>query len=421
MKFLPALAAAGLLLAMPAVPAPAQDALHNDRAQVLFWSQEQRDSNFRRMQEIFPAVTINAGRKVRGLPAGRPLPVDSADVDRFIASQNVAGLIVLQDGKVRLERYARGFTRADRWTSFSVAKSVTSTLIGIAAKEGKLRLDDPVTRFIPELKGSAYDGVTVAQVLTMSSGAAWNENYTDPKSDVAQMLVRPVPAGEDGTVAYMKTLARAASPGSRFNYNTGETNLAGVILARAVGMPISRYASIRLWQRYGMEADAYWNVDEQGHEVAGCCIMARLRDYARIGQFMLEDGAGLLPPDWVRDATAIHQPFPQPGRGYGYFWWIEPNVYRASGIFGQQIWIDPRRRLVIAAVSAWPKATDDTLSAGRAAFFNRLSAVAEVPAPSAKAAASGLPRGPRHCLPGATGPARSSSSAAAPCSSATGR
>lgn len=384
MRILRSLAAVGLLLAMPAaaqrsVPTSAEDlaALRKERAAVLFWSQEQRDANFRRMHELFPAVTIKAGGRVRALPAGKPLAVAGDEVDRFVERQNVAGMIVLQDGKVRLERYARGFSPSQHWTSFSVAKSLTSTLIGIAAREGKLRLDDPVTRFVPELKGSAYDGVTVEQVLTMSSGARWNEDYTDPKSDVAQMSARDVSRDEDVVVAYMKTLPRAAPPGTRFNYNTGETNLAGVILARAVKMPIARYASERLWRRFGMEADAYWNIDEHGREVAGCCISARLRDFARIGQLMLENGRGLLPANWVQDATRIHQPFPQRGRGYGYFWWIEPTVYRASGIFGQQIWIDPKRRLVIAAVSAWPKATDSEMSAERAAFFNRLSSAAD--------------------------------------------
>ena len=361
--------------AVPAEPSGRQ-ALRQAGAEVLFWSQAQRDANFRQMEQIFPAVVIKAGGRVRPLPPGRPLPVSSAEVDRFVASQNVAGLVVLQDGRVRLERYARGFNPAQRWTSFSVAKSLTSTLFGAAVKDGKLRLDDPVTRFIPEMRGGAYDGVTVRQVLTMSSGARWNEDYTDPKSDVAQMFSRPVPAGEDVIVAYMKTLGRAAAPGSKFNYNTGETNLAGTILSRAVGMPIARYASLKVWRPYGMEADAYWQVDEHGREIAGCCVSMRLRDYARLGQLMLEGGRGLVAPGWVRDATAIHQPFQQPGRGYGYFWWIEPTGYRASGIFGQQIWVDPSRRLVIAAVSAWPRATDEKLGADRAAFFRQLAEAA---------------------------------------------
>jgi CubicO group peptidase (beta-lactamase class C family) len=250
---------------------------------------------------------------------------------------------------------------------------LTSTLFGAAVKDGKLRLSDPVTRFIPEMKGSAYDGVTVQQVLTMSSGAKWNENYSDPKSDVAQMFSRPVAANEDVIVAYMRTLGRAAAPGTKFNYNTGETNLAGTILSRAVGMPISRYASLKIWRPAGMEADAYWQVDERGREIAGCCVTMRLRDYARLGQLTLDDGRGLLVPGWVRDATSIHQAFEQPGYGYGYFWWVQPGGYRASGIFGQQIWIDPARKIVIATVGAWPKAVDDKLAAERQAFFRRLA------------------------------------------------
>jgi CubicO group peptidase (beta-lactamase class C family) len=175
----------------------------------------------------------------------------------------------------------------------------------------------------------------------------------------------------------MKRLPRAHPPGSRFNYNTGETNLAGSILARAVGQPLHLYASEALWKPAGMEADALWQVDEQGQPIAGCCISMRLRDYARLGQLMLNGGDGLLAPGFAEAATTIHKPFQQPGRGYGYFWWIEQSGYRASGIFGQQIWIDPKRRLVIVALSAWPRALDEKLSAERTAFFDRIAAASD--------------------------------------------
>lgn len=360
---------------VPLDPAKA-DELRKAGAEVLFWSQEQKDRNFRGMEQVFPTVPVKAGNKVRMLPKGKPLPLTSAEVDRFMAANNSAGLLVLQDGKVRLERYARGFGPTQRWTSFSVAKSLTATLFGVAVRQGKLSLSDPVTRFLPEMKGSAYDGVTVEQVLTMSSGARWNEDYTDPNSDVARMFSLATPAGEDVIAHYMKRLSRAYPPGSRFTYNTGETNLAGTILARAVGKPIHLYASEALWTRYGMEADAAWQVDEKGQPIAGCCISMRLRDYGRLGQLMLDGGKGLLAPDWTRAATTIHKPFPQAGRGYGYFWWIEPNGYRASGIFGQQIWIDPARNLVVVNLSAWPRALDPKLSADRTAFVERIAAAA---------------------------------------------
>jgi CubicO group peptidase (beta-lactamase class C family) len=371
-----------LALAEPAVaqapldPARAAE-LRKAGAEVLFWSQEQKDRNFRAMDKVFPTVPVKAGKAVRPLPKGSPLPLTGEQVATFMSANNTAGLLVLQDGKVRLEEYARGFGPTQRWTSFSVAKSLTATLFGAAIKDGKLNLSDPVTRFVPELKGSGYDGVTVAQVLTMSSGVRWNEDYADPKSDVALMFSLPTPAGEDAIVNYMKRLPRAVEPGTRFNYNTGETNLAGTILARAVGEPINVYAGRRLWEAYGMEEDAAWQVDERGSPIAGCCISMRLRDYGRLGQLMLDGGAGLLDDKWTADATRIHKPFQQAGRGYGYFWWIEPQGYRASGIFGQQIWIDPKRKLVIVALSAWPRALDEKLSADRTAFFQRIAAASE--------------------------------------------
>jgi CubicO group peptidase (beta-lactamase class C family) len=370
------LAAAPLHAQAPLDPARAE-ALRKAGAEVLFWSQEQKDRNFRAMDRIFPTVPVAAGGKVRALDAGKPLDLAAGEIDRFMAGNNSAGLLVLQDGKVRLERYARGFGPEQRWTSFSVAKSLTATLFGAAVKDGKLSLSDPVTRFLPEMKGSAYDGVTVGQVLTMSSGAKWNEDYRDPNSDVARMFSLATPDGADVITHNMKRLERAAPPGSRFHYNTGETNLAGTILARAVGKPLHLYASERLWKPYGMEADAAWQVDEKGAPIAGCCIAMRLRDYGRLGQIMLDDGAGLLAPDWVAQASAVQKPFKEPGRGYGYFWWIEPNGYRASGIFGQQIWIEPRRRLVVVVLSAWPRALDDTLSAERTAFLGRLAAASD--------------------------------------------
>ena len=383
MRLLPLLA--GLLLAATAAAAAAAQvpldpakapALRAAAAEVLFWNQAQKDRNFRAMDKVFPTVPVAAGPRVRPLPKGRPLPLPKGEIDRFMAQTNAAGLLVLDHGRVRLERYARGFGPTQRWTSFSVAKSLTATLFGAAIADGRLKLADPVTRFVPELKGSGYDGVTVEQVLTMSSGVRWNEDYADPASDVARMFSLPTPPGEDAIVNYMKRLPREVAPGTRFHYNTGETNLAGTILARAVGQPINSYASTRLWRRYGMEADAAWQVDERGSPIAGCCIAMRLRDYGRLGQLMVDDGAGLLGATWVDRATRIQQPFRQPGRGYGYFWWIEPGQVRASGIFGQSIRIDRRNKLVIVALSAWPSALDPSLSARHDAFFGRIAASA---------------------------------------------
>ncbi|KQN26609.1 serine hydrolase [Sphingomonas sp. Leaf33] len=343
-------------------------------AAVLFWSQAQRDANFPHMERVFPVHTVRTGRRIRPLPEGTPLPIAAADVDAFIAANNVAGLIVVQDGKVRLERYARGLTREGRWTSFSVAKSFTSTLVGAAIRDGYIKsVDEPVTRYIPDLAGSGYDGVTIAQLLTMTSGVRWNEDYTDPNSDVARMFTRDVPAGQDPTVAYMRTLPRETAPGTKWVYKTGETNLIGVLVRNATKKPLADYLSEKVWKPYGMEAEAVWMIDQTGKEVSGCCLSVSLRDYARMGQLALEGGRGIVPASWFAQATAAKAQTGRPGYGYGYQWWTYPEGrVGAQGIFGQSILVDPARRIVIAMVGAWPRATGADLSAARAGFQAKL-------------------------------------------------
>jgi CubicO group peptidase (beta-lactamase class C family) len=362
----------------PAITAANSASLRQVGADVLFWSQAQRDANFPTMEKLFPGHVVKAGTKVHPLPAGKPLAIDDAEVTAYMAAQNVAGLLVLQDGKIRLERYARGFGREGRWTSFSVAKSFTSTLAGAALKDGKIKsLDDPITNYVPELAGSGYDGVTVRQLLTMTSGVRWNEDYTDPKSDVAQMFSAEVPAGVDPTVAYMRTLPRADPPGTKWVYKTGETNLIGVVVARAVGKPLATYLSEKLWRPFGMEQDAFWMVDQTGREVSGCCLSVSLRDYGRMGLYALQGGDSAVAPGWFKDATANHADIGRPGYGYGYQWWTYPEGrFGAQGIFGQSITIDPAKRVVIVQVSAWPKATGADMAAPRAAFQEKLFAAA---------------------------------------------
>ena len=360
---------AAQVAAPAAAPAAKEEArLRQVGAAVLFWSQEERLRNFPAMEKVFPGNTVRAGGKVKPLPDGEPLPIATAEVDAFMAAQNVAGLLVLQDGKVRLERYALGYSREGRWTSFSVAKSVTSTLVGAAIRDGYIKsLDEPVTKYIPDLAGGGYDGVTIRQILTMTSGVRWNEDYTDPNSDVARMFAEAVPAGQDPTVAYMRKLPRADPPGSKFVYKTGETNLIGVLVRRATKKKLSEYLSEKVWRRYGMERDAFWMTDQSGAEVSGCCLSVSLRDYARIGQMSLEGGKGIVPAGWFADATKSHAT--QPGGGYGYQWWTIPGgYYAAQGIFGQVILIDPATRLVMVTSAAWPKASDRALYMQRLAF-----------------------------------------------------
>jgi CubicO group peptidase (beta-lactamase class C family) len=342
---------------------------------VLFWTIDQRDSAFRAMEKLVKVNDIAKGSAVYPLPSGTPITLPQ-DVDAYMKAQRNAGLIIIQDGKIRFEKYALDYGKDGRWTSFSVAKSLTSTLVGAAIKDGFIKsLDDKVTAYIPDLKGSAYDDVSVKQLLTMTSGVKWNEDYTDPKSDVALFNLHKAEPGVDVTVSYMRKLPREAPAGSKWVYKTGETNLIGVLVSSATKKTLSAYLSEKVWKPFGMEQDGAWMLGSTGHEISGCCVSASLRDYARFGQFILGGGmAGgkpVLPDDWLASATTKQADIGTPGRGYGYQWWTnDDGSFAAQGIFGQGIFIDPKRKLVIASNGNWPTATDpEGVGKAREAFY----------------------------------------------------
>ncbi len=350
---------------------------------VLFWTQDQRDAAFRLIEKVGKTNTIAAGGAVFPLPEGAPIKLD-LDIDAYMKHQRNAGLLIVQDGKIRFEKYGLDYTKEGRWTSFSVAKSFTSTLVGAAIKDGYIKsLNDKVTAYIPDLKGSAYDAVTVRQLLTMTSGVKWNEDYTDPKSDVAMMDRTKPDAGVDITVSYMRKLPREAPAGAKWVYKTGETNLIGVLVSSATHKTVSAYLSEKVWKPFGMEQDAIWLLGTTGHEISGCCISASLRDYARLGLFMLGGGVAggkpVLPDDWIAQATTKQADNGQPGRGYGYQWWTnDDGSYAAQGIFGQGIFIDPKRKLVIASNGDWPTATDpDGVGAEREEFYKAVQSAVD--------------------------------------------
>ena len=283
------------------------------------------------------------------------------ELEDFMREQKVAGFLILQDGKIRLERYALGHSKSSLWSSLSVAKSVTSTLVGAAIKDGYIKsVDDYVTDYIPDLKGSAYEKVTIRHLLTMTAGIRWNENYTDPNSDIARFNTDPIEPGMNATVSYMRRLPAEAEPGKKWVYSTGETHLLGVLVSSATHQTLSHYLSSKIWVPYGMEQNATWTLDRTGQELAGCCLQMRLRDFARFGQFVLEDGRingeSIVPGNWFKTATQIQVPL-WPGGGYGYGWWIfDGRSFDALGIYGQRIHVDLSRRLVIAVNSKWPEA-----------------------------------------------------------------
>ncbi|MGH6780789.1 MAG: serine hydrolase domain-containing protein, partial [Sphingomonadaceae bacterium] len=205
-----------------------------------------------------------------------------------------------------------------------------------------------------------------------------NEDYTDPNSDVASMYRKPPPPAVDATVAYLRKLPREAAPGSKWVYKTGETNLIGVLVTKATGKTLAQYLEEKIWKPFGMEQDAFWMLDAGGQDIGGCCMSMGLRDYARVGQFVLGDGMAdgkrVVPEGWFAAATQAQAQTNRPGQGYGYQWWTNADgTFQAQGIFGQMIYIDRARNMVLVLSGAWPKATDPQLGAERMAFVKRIA------------------------------------------------
>ncbi len=333
-------------------------------------------NTFRNIDRLFPTRLIAASAKPLRLPPARTELTEAKIYDRgrtytldeFIDYNRVAGLLVLKDGRVAMETFRFGNTERTRWMSMSIAKSITSTLFGAAVQQGLIRLTDSVTHYVPSLVGSAYDGVTVRDILMMSSGVRWNETYTDSSSDRRHLLEAQISQKPGAAMEVMKRLSRAAPVGTVNNYSTGETQVAAEVLRSALGdRSLASYLQERIWNRVGMEADANWWLDSpDGHEIGGSGFSATLRDYGRFGQFLLSDGViggdSILPAGWLAEATTPKTLKGGKPLAYGYFWWTPPDgqllrdhAYAGEGIFGQYLFVDPAQRVVIVIWSAQTK------------------------------------------------------------------
>jgi CubicO group peptidase (beta-lactamase class C family) len=324
---------------------------------------------------LFPVNVVYRGGPVRPLASG-PAKLGNVhfqsggkdyDLFDYLATNRIAGLLVLKDGKIAFEDYELGIDSGTRWASFSMAKSLTSTLVGAALKQGLIRsLDDPVTDYVPALKGGAYDSVSVRNVLQMASGVKWNETYTDPNSDLRKLAALRQEGKPGAALAYMKDRPRAATPGTLWNYNTGETFILGAVLEGATHQPAATFLSKVIWARLGMEQDATWWIESPGGMAyGGAGIGATLRDYGRFGLLVQNDGAidgeRIVPDAWFQEAGSAHIIGGKKIK-YGYQWWtmqsddpVHEGAFEASGIFGQHLYVNPRERIVIAVFSARPK------------------------------------------------------------------
>ena len=337
----------------------------------LFTGAEQYE-NFNRMADLFPTTSMTAAATPSEFPEklGGNLP-DSfeyrgrvVEVDAFLAETDTSALLILHNGELVFERYFLSGGRYVHWLSMSVAKSFVSAGVGIAVEEGLIDIQKSITEYVPGLEGSAYDGVVVKDVLQMSSGATWNEDYSDPESDINR-LGRLMALGGSAD-EFVATLEREHEPGTFNRYNSADTQALGMLLSRATGRTMADYLQEKLWHPLGMESDAFWLTDDHGIELAFLGLNATARDYLKLGELFRRkgnwEGQKIIPEAWVTASTTPDAPHIMPGLnddfplGYGYQWWIPESTegeYSAIGVYNQFIYVNPTRDLVIVKLSAF--------------------------------------------------------------------
>lgn len=331
--------------------------------------------NFRSLYKQYPNSTVKRSGPVfelretlRTLPETYMYTGETNKIADWIDRTDTTGLLVIKDGVVAFEKYYDGNERSTRWISMSVAKSFVSFLIGVALEDGKIAdLQDPVDKYAPNLKGSGYESVSLKNVLQMSSGVRFTEDYGDLKSDI----VRLVASFTSGSLnEFVGNLQNEQKPGTFNKYVSADTQVLGMVLAGATKKSLTDYMQEKLWSRLGAEYDAEWLTDPTGTEMAFGGLNATLRDYARFGLLYLNRGINfkgeqLVSARWVKASVTPDAPHLMPGKdnpnsswpmGYGYQWWIPENPegdFTAIGIYGQFIYVHPKYNVVIAKTSAY--------------------------------------------------------------------
>lgn len=328
--------------------------------------------------QVFPTRTVSRSE------TGTPLPVRANALEDFVFDFNgtnktlddmftdmeTTGLVVLKGGEIVYERYQDGSGPGTYFTTFSLVKSFTSTLVGFAIEDGHISdVEDPLDKYLSELAGTAYEGVTIRQALEMSSGVRFDPGGYENMKDTLTLIVDSAILGKRSAYDIATSFPRASEPGTDFNYNTAESQVLLELVRRATGKDAASYLEEKMWRPLGMSHDAAWILDGPGNEGAefgGAFFNASLRDWARFGLFIEQNGywngKRLLPENWVQRATRTDLPHLQPGqvhanpeRGYAWHWWtLNDGTFTASGANGQTLFIDQENDIVVARSSTWP-------------------------------------------------------------------
>jgi CubicO group peptidase (beta-lactamase class C family) len=347
---------------------------------------------FRDTDKVFESRAVKRSGSVWALPEGKPMAMPSIafggetrGYDRFAEDTFTNALLVIRDGKIVFEDYRNKSTAQTHFIAFSMSKTITAMLVGIAIEEGKIgSLDDRADKYVPELKGTGYDGVTLRQIMEMRSGVAYQERYDfgDHPSFAGKLHEQAIILNKMRFAAGALETKRGTAPGSTFNYSTLDTMVIGWVLENATGEKLEDFTRRTLWGPLGAESDAFWLADGppgNGRALNGMGFNAVLRDFGRLGQLMLDGGKRggkqILPAGWV-EQMATMRPTGGAMPGYGLFTWQidqEPGAFSAVGLAGQFIYVSPKTRTVIVKLSYYPPVEPPTVLPETVAFFNAVA------------------------------------------------
>ncbi len=337
------------------------------------FSGKEQFQNLNRVHTLFPKTTVlpSSNPLLFQLDEPKELPTKfifegkQVDVDEYLLRTDTAALLIIQNGKIKYENYWLTGGPDEHWFSFSMAKSFISALIGIAIHQKYINsIEDKITFYVPQLKNSAYDNVRIKDILQMSSGASWNEDYGDPNSDINRSArIFAIGGSLD---EFTSSLEKELEPGSFNRYNSTDTQALGMLLREATGASITEYMQKMLWEPIGAEKNGYWIVDSENMEMAYAGFMATARDYAKLGELYRLKGnlnnKQIIPSEWIELSTKPDGPHLLPGDnplsdfplGYGFQWWIPDNSgdFSAIGVYNQFIYVSPKNNTVIVKLSA---------------------------------------------------------------------
>lgn len=344
------------------------------------FSEEKIVTNFSNMDTMFLFAPLEGSGDVSDLPTGPTMSLPGGVTD-WLDSRSATALVVLKDGQIVFEDYYQGTNAEDRRISWSMAKSWLSALFGILLDEGAIAsIDDPVTKYVPMLEGSAYDGATIKDVLQMSSGVVFDEDYLDYDSDINKMgRVLALGGSMDEFAAGLTDTY--ASPGETWRYVSIDTHILGMVVRGATGRDLTELLSEKIAVPMGLEQTPYYLTDGYGVAFALGGLNMRTRDYARFGQMFANggrwNGQQIVPQGWVVESTAASANTAEGETGYGYQWWIPvgstEGQYMARGIYDQYTYIDPSRDVVIVLNAANRQFREDGVGRENEAMFRLIA------------------------------------------------